>query len=221
MRDTRASLLSEAEILVRGRGYSGFSYADLAEAVGIRKASIHHHFRTKEALAQALIEAYDARYDAALDDISGQTADGVARIEAYGRLYLGGVERGLGCLCAALAVELPKYARPHKEQWREAVHCAVAGAAPRDGFVAVTFPGLFEHYFRREGRPGALASVPNTGEALTRYARKLQASGARTLFILEAREPGLSAATEELLRKSTRGEEKTAFKDATVYAFRL
>lgn len=106
MRDTRASLLSEAEILVRGRGYSGFSYADLAEAVGIRKASIHHHFRTKEALAQALIEAYDARYDAALDDISGQTADGVARIEAYGRLYLGGVERGLGCLCAALAVEL-------------------------------------------------------------------------------------------------------------------
>jgi TetR/AcrR family transcriptional repressor of nem operon len=106
MRDTRASLLSEAEILVRGRGYSGFSYADLAEAVGIRKASIHHHFRTKEDLAAALIEAYDARYDAALADILTETSDGVARIEAYGRLYLGGVEQGLGCLCAALAVEL-------------------------------------------------------------------------------------------------------------------
>ncbi len=106
MRDTRASLLSEAEILVRGRGYSGFSYADLAQAVGIRKASIHHHFRTKEDLAGALIEAYEARYDAALADILGQTADGVARIEAYARLYLGGVEQGLGCLCAALAVEL-------------------------------------------------------------------------------------------------------------------
>ncbi len=106
MRDTRASLLSEAEILVRGRGYSGFSYADLAEAVGIRKASIHHHFRTKEDLAGALIQAYAARYDAALADILAQTPDGVARIEAYGKLYLGGVEQGLGCLCAALAVEL-------------------------------------------------------------------------------------------------------------------
>ncbi len=106
MRDTRASLLSEAEILVRGRGYSGFSYADLAEAVGIRKASIHHHFRTKEDLAGALIAAYAARYDAALADILAQTPDGVARIEAYGKLYLGGVEQGLGCLCAALAVEL-------------------------------------------------------------------------------------------------------------------
>ncbi len=30
----------------------------------------------------------------------------MARIEAYGKLYLGGVEQGLGCLCAALAVEL-------------------------------------------------------------------------------------------------------------------
>ncbi len=27
-------------------GYNGFSYADIAEVVGIRKTSIHHHFPT-------------------------------------------------------------------------------------------------------------------------------------------------------------------------------
>ncbi|GLS42333.1 TetR/AcrR family transcriptional regulator [Methylobacterium brachythecii] len=106
MRDTRSELLMQAEALVRGRGYSGFSYADLADAVGIRKASIHHHFRTKEDLAIALVAAYDARYDEALAAILQGHSDGVARIEAYGRLYLSGVEQGLGCLCAALAVEL-------------------------------------------------------------------------------------------------------------------
>ncbi|GJE56205.1 MULTISPECIES: TetR/AcrR family transcriptional regulator [Methylobacterium] len=106
MRDTRSELLMQAETLVRGRGYSGFSYADLADAVGIRKASIHHHFRTKEDLAVALVAAYDARYDEALAAILDETADGLSRIEAYGRLYLSGVETGLGCLCAALAVEL-------------------------------------------------------------------------------------------------------------------
>lgn len=106
MRDTRSELLMQAETLVRGRGYSGFSYADLAEAVGIRKASIHHHFRTKEDLGLALVAAYDERYDAALEQIVAGTADGIDRIEAYGRLYLSGVEKGLGCLCAALAVEL-------------------------------------------------------------------------------------------------------------------
>lgn len=106
MRDTRSELLMQAEILVRRRGYSGFSYGDLAEAVGIRKASIHHHFRTKEDLARALVAAYEARYDAALDRILEEETNGLARIDAYGRLYLSGVEDGLGCLCAALAVEL-------------------------------------------------------------------------------------------------------------------
>ena len=105
MRDTRTELLIQAETLVRGRGWSGFSYADLAEAVGIRKASIHHHFRTKDDLGAALVAAYGERYDAALAEISETHLAGIDRIAAYGRLYFGGVEQGLGCLCAALATE--------------------------------------------------------------------------------------------------------------------
>ncbi len=105
MRDTRAELLLQAETLVRARGFAGFSYADLAGAVGIRKASIHHHFPTKADLGAALVAAYAARYAAALDAIRAGIPDGPGRIAAYGRLYLGGVEQGLGCLCAALAVE--------------------------------------------------------------------------------------------------------------------
>lgn len=105
MRDTRAELLMQAETLVRGRGYSGFSYADLADAVGIRKASIHHHFPSKVDLGVALVAAYAERYDEALAGILAGEPKGVARVEAYGRLYLGGVEQGLGCLCAALATE--------------------------------------------------------------------------------------------------------------------
>ena len=105
MRDTRSELLIQAETLVRGRGWSGFSYADLAEAVGIRKASIHHHFRTKDDLGAALVAAYGERYDAALADICATHPTGIDRIAAYGKLYLGGVEQGLGCLCAALATE--------------------------------------------------------------------------------------------------------------------
>ena len=106
MRDTRAQLLSEAEILIRSRGYSGFSYADLSSAVGIRKASIHHHFPTKTDLAVALLDAYGARYARGLDVIMANSDDALARIDAYAAFYLQGVEKGLGCLCAALAAEL-------------------------------------------------------------------------------------------------------------------
>ena len=103
--DTRATLLTKAEALVRGRGYSGFSYADLADAVGIRKASIHHHFPTKTDLALALLDSYSERYADALDGILASSQNGVDRVLAYSDLYLGGVEQGLGCLCAALASE--------------------------------------------------------------------------------------------------------------------
>ena len=106
MKDTRAALLAEAEILIRSRGYSGFSYADLSAVVGIRKASIHHHFPTKIDLVTSLLAAYGLRYAAGLDAILASSTDGIVRIDAYARFYLQGVERGLGCLCAALAAEL-------------------------------------------------------------------------------------------------------------------
>ncbi|MFD1704725.1 TetR/AcrR family transcriptional regulator [Methylopila henanensis] len=105
MGDTRTRVLEQAETLLRSKGYSGFSYADLEEAVGIRKASIHHHFRTKEKLALALVETYDRRYDDALDRILLASESALERVDAYGRLYLTGLEQGLGCLCAALAIE--------------------------------------------------------------------------------------------------------------------
>jgi TetR/AcrR family transcriptional repressor of nem operon len=73
--------------------------------VGIRKASIHHHFPTKPDFALALVAAYDTRYDEALDAILTASDDGAALVEAYARLYLEGVEKGLECLCAVLAIE--------------------------------------------------------------------------------------------------------------------
>lgn len=103
---TRDRLLSEAERLVRRLGYAGFSYADLAAEVGLTKASIHHHFPSKEALGLALVAAYDERYDAAMAEIRAARADAPSRIDAYAALYLKGLEDDLGCLCAALAVEV-------------------------------------------------------------------------------------------------------------------
>ncbi len=106
----------EAELLVRARGYAGFSFAQLAEAVGIRKASIHHYFPTKHDLAAALVAAYDARYDAALAEIKARDEDGLVRIEAYGALYLQGVEQRLSCLCAVLAIEIDGLPAPLQDE---------------------------------------------------------------------------------------------------------
>ena len=106
MSDMRNELLTSAEGLIRRRGYSGFSYADLSERVGIRKASIHYHFPTKEGLIATVLQTYRDRYMGALQRIEENFGNALDRIDAYGRLYLTGVDKGLGCLCAALSSEL-------------------------------------------------------------------------------------------------------------------
>lgn len=53
---TRERLIDSARYLIQTRGYNGFSYADVAEQVAVRKASIHHHFPSKADLAAAVVE---------------------------------------------------------------------------------------------------------------------------------------------------------------------
>src|SRR5277367_4454289 len=104
--DTRAQILTEAEAVVRRVGYAGFSYADLAESVGIRKPSIHHHFPTKEDLGAAIVAAYTERFSEELARIDAGNDGVVERLRAYSSLYRQGLASGQGCLCGVLASEV-------------------------------------------------------------------------------------------------------------------
>jgi len=104
--ERRDALVQNATTIIRRRGYAAFSYADLAEVVGIRKASIHHHFPTKEDLGVELVIAYTKRFAARLDDIDAGNDRAAERLDAYAGLYREGVSAGQGCLCGVLASEL-------------------------------------------------------------------------------------------------------------------
>jgi TetR/AcrR family transcriptional repressor of nem operon len=101
--DMKSALLAEAEALVRTVGYAAFSYADLSERVGIRKASIHHHFPTKEALGNALIDTYLERFTGELQRLSERRLDTKGKLAAYGEFFAGGLRDGQMPLCGALA----------------------------------------------------------------------------------------------------------------------
>jgi TetR/AcrR family transcriptional regulator, transcriptional repressor for nem operon len=118
--DTRRLILQEAEFLIRTRGYAAFSYADLAARVQITKASIHHHFPTKEALIVVLVREYIERFVAVLAGIKRQHAGSGARLRAYANLFLDGFEKGMLPLCGALSAErsaLPEAMRPTVEDF--------------------------------------------------------------------------------------------------------
>jgi TetR/AcrR family transcriptional repressor of nem operon len=91
------------------RGYNGFSYADIAEAVGIRKASIHHHFAGKNDLAVAVVEQSRAVIRAQVEQLAQAEPDAADQLRAYARYW----ERCIAddnapfCVAAMLAAELP------------------------------------------------------------------------------------------------------------------
>lgn len=104
--ETRVALMQCAESLLRSRGYCAFSYADLAETVGIRKASVHYHFRTKEELGLAVAQAYVRRSAQACADIRREQPSVRARVQAFVELFMDGVGADQLPLCGALAAEM-------------------------------------------------------------------------------------------------------------------
>jgi TetR/AcrR family transcriptional repressor of nem operon len=76
-------LLDAAQELAQTRGYNAFSYRDLAERVGIRSASIHHHFPSKADLGRALVARYRDRFSDGLRRIGAGQGDAPAQLAAY------------------------------------------------------------------------------------------------------------------------------------------
>ena len=100
-RDTRTTLLDLAERTARSRWFDGFSYADLAKAIGIRKASIHYHFPTKADLSERLIERYHTSLKERLAEIEAACSSAGERLSALIAVYRSALHDGQTvCLCA-------------------------------------------------------------------------------------------------------------------------
>ena len=99
---TRDLILDAAQERVRRGGYNGFSFRDLAQDVGIKSASIHHHFPTKEQLVATL----SARYTDTIRDALDAMPAGRARIAAYRAMFRGALSDELiMCMCGLLGAE--------------------------------------------------------------------------------------------------------------------
>jgi TetR/AcrR family transcriptional repressor of nem operon len=104
--DMREQILTIAQHLVQQRGFNGFSYADIAEEVGIRKPSLHHHFPSKVKLGIALIENYTSQLETELGRISVLPITADAKLASYIALYRTSLDADYICLGGMLASDV-------------------------------------------------------------------------------------------------------------------
>ena len=59
---TKSQALDLGRYYLQTRGYNAFSFQLIADELGIKKASLHYHFASKEDMGMALIEDYEKAY---------------------------------------------------------------------------------------------------------------------------------------------------------------
>jgi len=111
--NTAERILDIVQYLIQTRGYNAFSYQDVANEIGIKKASIYYHYPKKADLGRAVVE----RYRQGVLDLQKQLdADEKSNYSKKLSMYLGpflsvAETENIVCLCGVLGgefVTLPK-----------------------------------------------------------------------------------------------------------------
>ena len=86
--NTADRIMNSALIMVQQRGFTGFSFRDIAAEVGIKTASIHYHFPTKPDLAKAVLQHVRAEFGQELRRINNIDDGPISKLKAFARIFL-------------------------------------------------------------------------------------------------------------------------------------
>lgn len=110
--NSRERILEVATAIAQAHGYGGLNFRDLAQQVGIKPASIYHHFTNKADLGAAVARRYWENTAAVLDELAAQSGDPIRSLNRYPDTFRAALERGnrlcLGSFLAAESDDLPE-----------------------------------------------------------------------------------------------------------------
>lgn len=177
---TAEKIKDAAENYIRIGGFNSFSFRDIAADLGIKSASVHYHFPTKEGLAAAVAKRYTERFIEQLDEIHSRTKDPRNKLLFYTQMYRQAIQgETTGCLCGILAAEtgiLPKPVALEAHnffemniEWLTGVYAEISGKPSDDS------ENVEQAHFILASLEGALlvAKVFNTVEAFDKSVQPL------------------------------------------------
>ena len=99
-------ILAAATKIAQAHGYGGLNIRNLAADVGIKAASIYHHFPSKADLAAAVAKRYWEDSAAGLERLWTESSDPLYCLRQYPNTFRQSLENGNRmCLCSFMAAE--------------------------------------------------------------------------------------------------------------------
>ena len=115
--NSREKILAAARRIAQAHGYNGLNFRDLADAVGIKAASIYHHFPSKADLGAAVARRYWEDSAAALEALSAGSPHPARCLRQYPDTFRKALENGNRmCLCSFMAAEYDDLPEPVKQE---------------------------------------------------------------------------------------------------------
>jgi TetR/AcrR family transcriptional repressor of nem operon len=103
---SRERILIAATKIAQAHGYGGLNFRGLADDVGIKAASIYHHFTNKADLGAAVAQRYWENSAATLEALSAEAKDPLLSLHRYPETFRQSLENGNRmCLCSFWAAE--------------------------------------------------------------------------------------------------------------------
>ncbi len=114
---TGKKIVQKAQQLLQERGYQYFSFQDLADAMGIRKASVHYYFRSKEDLAESMIIDYRTRLEKWAQALEAKELKPQDKLRAYFEVFLDLSRSGKSvCPGGSLLLDWNNFSKPIQSQ---------------------------------------------------------------------------------------------------------
>jgi TetR/AcrR family transcriptional regulator, transcriptional repressor for nem operon len=140
---SKEAILAAAKRTAQAHGYGGLNFRDLADEVGIKAASIYHHFPSKADLGAAVARRYWEDTAAHLESMLAETSDPVRCLRQYPDVFRKSLESdNRMCMCSFMAAEyddLPEAVRQEVQTfadvnvaWLSRVLSAAAALKPED-----------------------------------------------------------------------------------------
>lgn len=116
--ETRNRIVAAADKLFYESGYEHTSFADIADAVGISRGNFYYHFKSKDEILDAVIDARMTYTRQMLEGWEAESADPAGRIRSFIRIVVTNQAKIMryGCPVGTLCTELSKVAHPLQPQ---------------------------------------------------------------------------------------------------------